>query len=135
MPCEYLRLSASASSCKLKLLSRSVYLVREILYEPDLTDDMLSPIDPLASFDFDSPHTAPPNGSQQRPRLHSWASEVLTQPEPTYGKYYALKCLCKKDLTDELIEVQRGEAVLHRALPKHENIVQLYGVSTCRSFT
>ncbi|GAA5989734.1 hypothetical protein JCM5350_007372 [Sporobolomyces pararoseus] len=104
-----------------------VYLVREILYEPDLTDDMLSPIDPLASFDFDSPHTAPPNGSQQRPRLHSWASEVLTQPEPTYGKYYALKCLCKKDLTDELIEVQRGEAVLHRALPKHENIVQLYG--------
>ncbi|GAA5898288.1 uncharacterized protein JCM6883_000983 [Sporobolomyces salmoneus] len=102
-----------------------VYLVREILYEPDLTDDLLSPIDPLASFEFDSPH--PNGGAPERPRLHSWASEVLTQPEPTYGRYYALKCLCKKDLTDELIEVQRGEAILHRALPKHENIVQLYG--------
>ncbi|GAA5883634.1 hypothetical protein JCM16303_004926 [Sporobolomyces ruberrimus] len=104
-----------------------VYLVREILYEPDLTDDLLSPIDPLASFDFDSPTASNSNAPQQRPRLHSWASEVLTQPEPTYGRYYALKCLCKKDLTEELIEVQRGEAVLHRALPKHENIVQLYG--------
>ncbi|GAA5929358.1 uncharacterized protein JCM15063_004130 [Sporobolomyces koalae] len=101
-----------------------VYLVREILYEPDLTDDLLSPIDPLASFEFDAAHSS---NAQQRPRFHSWASEVLTQPEPTYGRYYALKCLCKKDLTDELIEVQRGEAVLHRALPQHENIVQLYG--------
>ncbi|GAA6010395.1 hypothetical protein JCM11491_006303 [Sporobolomyces phaffii] len=104
-----------------------VYLVREILYEPDLTDDLLSPIDPLASFDFDAPRPSNSNSHPERPRLHSWASEVLTQPEPTYGRYYALKCLCKKDLTDELIEVQRGEAVLHRALPKHENIVQLYG--------
>ncbi|GAA6064298.1 hypothetical protein JCM10212_002478 [Sporobolomyces blumeae] len=102
-----------------------VYLVREVLYDPDPTDDdILSPIDPFASFEFDA-HTGSSSGT--RPRLHSWASEVYAQPEPTYGRYYALKCLCKKDLTDELIEVQRGEAVLHRALPQHENIVQLYG--------
>ncbi|GAA5941265.1 hypothetical protein JCM1841_003615 [Sporobolomyces salmonicolor] len=103
-----------------------VYLVREVLYDPDPTDDdILSPIDPFASFEFgDSPSTT----GTSRPRLHSWASDVYLPPsEPTYGRYYALKCLCKKDLTDELIEVQRGEAVLHRALPQHENIVQLYG--------
>ncbi|GAA5910620.1 hypothetical protein JCM5296_003823 [Sporobolomyces johnsonii] len=103
-----------------------VYLVREVLYDPDPTDDdILSPIDPFASFEFgDSPSTT----GTSRPRLHSWASDVYLPPsEPTYGRYYALKCLCKKDLTDELIEVQRGEAILHRALPQHENIVQLYG--------
>ncbi|GAA6020461.1 hypothetical protein JCM10207_000008 [Rhodosporidiobolus poonsookiae] len=104
-----------------------VYLVREVLYDPDPNDDdLLSPIDPLASFEFDD---AP--SSTSRPRLHSWASEyessVAAQAKPTYGQYYALKCLCKKNLTEDLIEVQRNEAFLHRALPKHENIVQMYG--------
>lgn len=62
--------------------------------------------------------------------MHSWASDPFSPPQPTtYGRNFALKCLCKKDLTDELIEVQRGEAVLHRALPDHEYIVRLYGVS------
>ncbi|GAA5993463.1 hypothetical protein JCM10908_002203 [Rhodotorula pacifica] len=104
-----------------------VYLVREVLHDPDTTldgddDDVLSPIDPLASFEFDD------TDSQHRPRLHSWASDTWTPPpKPTYGQYFALKCLCKKNLTEDLIEVQRNEAFLHRALPKHENIVQMYG--------
>ncbi|GAA5853208.1 hypothetical protein JCM9279_006262 [Rhodotorula babjevae] len=117
-----------------------VYLVREVLEDPDPTlddldgarngddDDMLSPIDPLASFEFDEP--AESDG--QRPRMHSWASETWNPMpplprRPTYGQYYALKCLCKKNLTEDLIEVQRNEAFLHRALPKHDNIVQMYG--------
>ncbi|BGP43962.1 hypothetical protein JCM10450v2_008176 [Rhodotorula kratochvilovae] len=112
-----------------------VYLVREVLYDPDPTDDdILSPIDPLASFEFDEPGPAPAGdastGAQgERPRMHSWASESWNPmpPRPTYGQYYALKCLCKKNLTEDLIEVQRNEAFLHRALPKHENIVQMYG--------
>ncbi|GAA5828651.1 hypothetical protein JCM11251_000887 [Rhodosporidiobolus azoricus] len=103
-----------------------VYLVREVLYDPDPNDDddILSPIDPLASFEFDEP-----SASGGRPRLHSWASDYYAprQATPTYGQYFALKCLCKKNLTDELIEVQRNEAFLHRALPKHENVVQMYG--------
>ncbi|GAA6044106.1 hypothetical protein JCM8097_003210 [Rhodosporidiobolus ruineniae] len=109
-----------------------VYLVREVLYDPDPTDDdILSPIDPLASFEFgdspSDPSSSPSNPS--RPRLHSWSSDYYNPPpaQPTYGSYFALKCLCKKNLTDELIEVQRNEAFLHRALPKHENIVQMYG--------
>lgn len=102
-----------------------VYLVREVLDDPDPTldddDDVLSPIDPLASFEFD-------DSDSSRPRLHSWASDTWNPPpKPTYGQYYALKCLCKKNLTEDLIEVQRNEAFLHRALPKHDNIVQMYG--------
>lgn len=110
----------------------SVYLVREVLFDPDVNDDdILSPIDAFTSFQFDSPlsaaHSPDKNG---RPSMHSWASEPFSPPQvTTYGRNFALKCLCKKDLTDELIEVQRGEAVLHRALPDHEYIVRLYGVS------
>ncbi|GJN94770.1 hypothetical protein Rhopal_007862-T1 [Rhodotorula paludigena] len=103
-----------------------VYLVREVLYDPDPADDdgdLLSPIDPLASFEFDD------DAREQRPRMHSWASDTWNPmpPQPTYGQYFALKCLCKKNLTEDLIEVQRNEAFLHRALPQHENIVQMYG--------
>lgn len=89
-------------------------------------DDALSPIDAFASFHFDDASDI----TSSRPKLTSWASDPFAPPpEPVYGKYFALKCLCKKDLTDELIEVQRGEAVLHRALPDHEYIVRLYGAS------
>ncbi|ORY55544.1 hypothetical protein BCR35DRAFT_296442 [Leucosporidium creatinivorum] len=64
----------------------------------------------------------------RRPRITSWGSDPFSVPQQsTYGRNFALKCLCKKDLTQELIEVQRGEAVLHRALPDHEYIVRLYG--------
>ncbi|EMS18293.1 protein serine/threonine kinase [Rhodotorula toruloides NP11] len=109
-----------------------VYLVREVLYDPDPTDDdILSPIDPLASFEFDDRHAdanSDTGSTSGRPRLHSWSSDFYAPPpKPTYGQYYALKCLCKKNLTEDLIEVQRNEAFLHRALPKHENIVQMYG--------
>lgn len=104
----------------------SVYLVREVLYDPDpADDDMLSPIDAFESFQF-SPTTPT---SSSRPQLRSWGSDIFSPPQaPTYGRNFALKCLCKKDLSDELVEVQRGEAVLHRALPEHEYIVRLYAV-------
>lgn len=46
-----------------------------------------------------------------------------------YGKEYALKCLSKRNLSDDLLEVQKFEATLHRALPLHPNIVSMYGVS------
>ncbi|SCV72804.1 BQ2448_4341 [Microbotryum intermedium] len=108
-----------------------VYLVREILYDPvaEDDDDILSPIDPMTSFQFDSIGSTVQSGST-RSRIQSWASDPFNAPaQPTYGKHFALKCLCKKDLTDDLIEVQRGEAILHRALPDHEYIVRLYGVS------
>lgn len=127
----------------------SVYLVREVLYDPP-DEDCLSPLD--SSFMFDSvasisslsyqlPTAAispsssspPANGipliETKRPRYRSWSSDPFTPAIPIYGRSFALKCLCKKDLSEELVEVQRGEAVLHRALPEHEYIVRLYGVS------
>ncbi|KAK4046095.1 hypothetical protein OIV83_006348 [Microbotryomycetes sp. JL201] len=100
-----------------------VYLVREVLYDADFAaEDMLSPIDAATAFQFDSPSSL-----GHRPRMHSWGSDPFTFHPTTYGRHFALKCLCKKDLTPELIEVQRGEAVLHRSLPEHQYIVQLYG--------
>ncbi|KAK4046662.1 hypothetical protein OIO90_006474 [Microbotryomycetes sp. JL221] len=100
-----------------------VYLVREVLYDPDFAaEDMLSPIDAVTSFQFDSSLS-----QSHRPRMHSWGSDPFSFQPTTYGRHFALKCLCKKDLTQDLIEVQRGEAVLHRSLPEHQYIVQLYG--------
>ncbi|KAM0746118.1 kinase-like protein, partial [Meredithblackwellia eburnea MCA 4105] len=101
-----------------------VYLVKEILYDPSPYPDELSPIDPSTAFDFSS--------YSSTPTPKSWADTPSSLPGAggggvTYGRNFALKCLCKKDLTDELIEVQRGEAILHRALPEHEFIVRLYG--------
>lgn len=176
--------------------SNSVYLVREVLYDPDPNDAddflALSPSDSIFSFPppmtpstQESPllsssqsnsisptrstvsnasgrHDAAEERSSRRPRFTSWASEVelyanrntrsrgatrggassgltngshangeddsaATAPGTMYGRNFALKCLCKKDLTDELIEIQRGEAILHGSLPSHEYIVQLYG--------
>ncbi|KAI5475382.1 protein serine/threonine kinase [Pseudohyphozyma bogoriensis] len=106
-----------------------VYLVREVLYDPtDVGEDVLSPIDPFASFSFDSPTPSSTTPTTSRPRFMSWASDPFLPPAtPTYGRNFALKCLCKKDLSPELVEIQRGEAVLHRALPDHEFIVRLYG--------
>ncbi|GAA99720.1 uncharacterized protein L969DRAFT_96144 [Mixia osmundae IAM 14324] len=43
-----------------------------------------------------------------------------------YGKEFALKCLCKKNLSDDLLEVQKFEATLHRSLPAHPNIAALH---------
>lgn len=108
-----------------------MYLVREVLYSPSLAEeDDLSLLSPLSdSTPFFSPSSFSPPDSK-RPTFHSWGSDpFLPAAQPTYGRNFALKCLCKKDLSQELVEVQRGEAVLHRGLPDHEFIVRLYGVS------
>lgn len=46
--------------------------------------------------------------------------------QPQEGRLFALKCLCKRDLSDEMLEVQRLEATIHQSLPPHANIVTLY---------
>lgn len=45
---------------------------------------------------------------------------------PQEGRRFALKCLCKRDLSDEMLEVQRLEATIHQSIPPHKNIVTLY---------
>ncbi|CAO1625169.1 unnamed protein product [Parajaminaea phylloscopi] len=46
--------------------------------------------------------------------------------EPHEGRLFALKCLCKRDLSDEMLDVQRLEATIHQSIPPHVNIVTLY---------
>ncbi|SJX60375.1 uncharacterized protein SRS1_11689 [Sporisorium reilianum f. sp. reilianum] len=50
--------------------------------------------------------------------------KVNTQLCP--GKEFALKCLCKRDLPEDMLEVQRLEATIHQSIPAHPNIVTLY---------
>lgn len=101
----------------------SVYLIREVLSASVEEDDLVDPLSP--SVDSNPSPSAYP----VRPLFHSWASDPFETASPTvFGRSFALKCLCKKDLSDDLIEIQRGEAVLHRALPEHEFIVRLYAV-------
>lgn len=50
--------------------------------------------------------------------------KINTQLRP--GKEFALKCLCKRDLPEDMLEVQRLEATIHQSIPAHPNIVTLY---------
>ena len=50
--------------------------------------------------------------------------KVNTKLRP--GKEFALKCLCKRDLPEDMLEVQRLEATIHQSIPAHPNIVTLY---------
>lgn len=45
-----------------------------------------------------------------------------------YGREFALKCLSKRNLSEEQMAVQKFEATLHRSLPKHDNVVALHRV-------
>jgi len=85
-----------------------VYLVKEILYEPDHEHG-----------DHDLfPHHDEEDGDG-----------TMIQEKTIYGREFALKCLSKRNLTDEQIRVQKFEATLHRALPIHSNVVALHRVS------
>ncbi|KAA1064343.1 hypothetical protein PGTUg99_017210 [Puccinia graminis f. sp. tritici] len=99
-----------------------VYLVREVLYDPALEpeptalDSTLSQT-PKASDGFASLSKLDPLASSRT----KGSSEGVV-----YGRDFALKCLCKRNLSDELLVLQRGEAELHRSLPLHNNIVALH---------
>lgn len=84
-----------------------VYLVKEILYEP--ADD--------------GDHLFPSEGESSSARM---------QHHTVYGREFALKCLSKRNLSDEQMMVQKFEATLHRALPTHPNVVALHRVSSYR---
>jgi len=94
-----------------------VYLVKEILYEP--------------SHEFHRPQDNhhPFSTTDEDAFLHDDDEEG----ETIYGREFALKCLSKKNLTDDQIAVQKFEATLHRALPNHPNVVALHRVSQCTS--
>lgn len=78
-----------------------VYLVKEVLY--DHSEDEL------------------PNGDDE--------STISKSQQVVYGREFALKCLSKRNLSEDQITVQKFEATLHRQLPEHENVVALHKVS------
>lgn len=125
-------------------ISAVVYLVREVLYDPDLTDHSASADHSVANS---TPSSSLPDCLSQTPKASDGFATLMSpatssQPprrrrrrrgetdEVIYGRDFALKCLSKRDLSDELLLLQRGEAELHRALPSHENIVALHRVGT-----
>lgn len=46
--------------------------------------------------------------------------------QPHEGRLFALKCLCKRDLSEDMLELQRLESTIHQSIPPHNNIVTLY---------
>lgn len=76
-----------------------MYLVKEVLYD---------------ELDEDAPFS------------HDDSDSYMNGSRIVYGREFALKCLSKKNLTDEQIAIQRFEATLHRAIPPHPNVVELH---------
>ncbi|POW00828.1 hypothetical protein PSTT_12864 [Puccinia striiformis] len=98
-----------------------VYLVREVLFDPDLEPEPV----PVDSTFSQTPKAS--DGFASLSKLDTMSSpRVRGTTEVIYGRDFALKCLCKRNLSDELLVLQRGEAELHRSLPLHSNIVALH---------
>lgn len=108
-------------------------------FDPTTADFSISPAD-SSSVLSRTPRAGPglaaltARNQQARDRLMPHASLNGTRGEIVYGRDFALKCLCKRDLSEELLALQRGEAELHRALPRHDNIVALHRVGSVSSF-
>ena len=54
------------------------------------------------------------------------ASRQAQEQQESLGRSFALKCLCKRDLSPQMLELQRLEATIHQSIPPHQNIVTLY---------
>ncbi|EPQ28843.1 uncharacterized protein PFL1_03646 [Pseudozyma flocculosa PF-1] len=63
----------------------------------------------------DEQHQMQQQQQQQQPRT-----------TPFTPREFALKCLCKRDLPEDMLEIQRLEATIHQSIPAHPNIVTLY---------
>ncbi|KAI9603315.1 hypothetical protein H4Q26_002634 [Puccinia striiformis f. sp. tritici PST-130] len=110
----------------LELFVRSVWacgglLGEEVLFDPDLEPEPV----PVDSTFSQTPKAS--DGFASLSKLDTMSSpRVRGTTEVIYGRDFALKCLCKRNLSDELLVLQRGEAELHRSLPLHSNIVALH---------
>ena len=94
-----------------------VYLARRVLHDP--ADDGGSNDDHALFDDDDSAVGSEAGGAGDR---------TFRRRDIVYGEDFALKCLSKRNLSDDMLEVQRFEATLMRKLPSHPNVVALHGV-------
>ncbi|EMD33559.1 hypothetical protein CERSUDRAFT_117678 [Gelatoporia subvermispora B] len=89
-----------------------VYLVREVLWRPPISDD--GHCAAVGRMDMDGS----PSGT----------------PMIEYGREYAVKMLSKANLDEEALAAQLFEATIHQSLPAHPNIVTLHRTFETPSF-
>ncbi|KAJ7594754.1 hypothetical protein C8J56DRAFT_448170 [Mycena floridula] len=88
-----------------------VYLVREVLYRPPLSDDGHITV---GHMDMDD--------------------KFCRRPTTVYGREYAIKCLSKANLNEEALAAQMSEVTIHQSLRSHPNIVTLHRTLETSSF-
>ncbi|KAF5386178.1 hypothetical protein D9615_002380 [Tricholomella constricta] len=89
-----------------------VYLVQEVLYRPQPSED--GHMSTIGMMELDS-RSAPPS-------------------ETVYGREYAIKCLSKANLDEEDLAAQMSEVTIHQSLHSHPNIVTLHRTLETSSF-
>ncbi|KAG5646801.1 hypothetical protein DXG03_002178 [Asterophora parasitica] len=89
-----------------------VYLVQEVLYRPQPSED--GHMSTIGMMELDT-KSAPPT-------------------ETTYGREYAIKCLSKANLDEEDLAAQMSEVTIHQSLHSHPNIVTLHRTLETSSF-
>ncbi|KAK0550829.1 hypothetical protein OC846_002365 [Tilletia horrida] len=116
-----------------------VYLVREIISLPPSAQSKEQQQHSLSESHNDQQaddldqYSRTLRASESHPNPDSpWASpyppiRTSTSAKPT-GRKFALKCLCKRHLDDNHLEIQRLEATIHQSIGFHPNIVTLYRV-------
>ncbi|KAG5731274.1 Negative regulator of sexual conjugation and meiosis, partial [Termitomyces sp. T112] len=87
-----------------------VYLVQEVLYRPQPSEDGHASILGMMELDSSKP------------------------TEAVYGREYAIKCLSKANLDDEDLAAQMSEVTIHQSLRPHPNIVTLHRTLETSSF-
>ncbi|KAN0063023.1 hypothetical protein ACQY0O_004186 [Thecaphora frezii] len=87
------------------------------------SEDLLSTTLKARAVGTDTP--LQPSLSLLERRRRKDAQQARSSPTPG-RREFALKCLCKRDLPEDMLEVQRLEATIHQSIPAHPNIVTLY---------
>lgn len=89
-----------------------VYLVQEVLYRPQPSDD--GHMSTIGMMELDSTSASP--------------------TETVYGREYAIKCLSKANLDEEDLAAQMSEVTIHQSLHSHPNIATLHRTLETSSF-
>ncbi|KAG6920098.1 hypothetical protein DXG01_010166 [Tephrocybe rancida] len=87
-----------------------VYLVQEVLYRPQPSEDGHTSIVGMMELDNNS------------------------STDTVYGREYAIKCLSKANLDEEDLAAQMSEVTIHQSLRSHPNIVTLHRTLETSSF-
>lgn len=112
----------------------TVYLVQEVSGHHLSVDAQADALEVFGT----TPIAVPPTVDDSSPLYNPGDATVRAEPSPfatmdqaaqvaqtNKSRQFALKCLCKRDLSSEMVAVQKLEASIHQSLPPHQNIVTL----------